>query len=118
MIQFSVNLRHRWKIASQALIWDRKAFPRPWPSDAPLTSPAMSTTLRKAGTLLKYKIKFWLNNLRIHKYTCKFKVFNTQTIFYSRNGVKTHTLQDYGARRGNQSARLAQGLGYKGQQNL
>lgn len=40
-------------MASQALIWDRKAFPKPCPSEAPLTRPAMSTTLRKAGTLLE-----------------------------------------------------------------
>jgi len=39
-------------MASQPLICERKAFPSPWPSLAPLTRPAMSTTLRKAGTLL------------------------------------------------------------------
>ena len=32
---------------------DRKAFPRPFPSWAPFTRPAISTMLRKAGTLLK-----------------------------------------------------------------
>ncbi|RNA14517.1 hypothetical protein BpHYR1_043990 [Brachionus plicatilis] len=37
---------------SQALMWLRKALPKPCPSLAPLTRPAMSTTLRKAGTLL------------------------------------------------------------------
>lgn len=40
-------------MASQALMCERKALPRPWPSEAPFTSPAMSTTLRKAGTLLQ-----------------------------------------------------------------
>ena len=42
-------------MASQALMWDRKALPKPWPSEAPLTRPAMSTTLRNAGTLLQNK---------------------------------------------------------------
>ena len=32
---------------------DKKALPRPSPVEAPLTRPAMSVTLRKAGTLLK-----------------------------------------------------------------
>lgn len=40
------HLRQRWKMESQALMWERKAFPRPWPSDAPFTNPAMSTTFR------------------------------------------------------------------------
>lgn len=40
-------------MASQALMCDKKEFPSPWPSAAPLTSPAISTTLRNAGTLLK-----------------------------------------------------------------
>ena len=44
-------------MASQALMWDRKALPKPWPSEAPLTRPAMSTTLRNAGTLLQNKKK-------------------------------------------------------------
>ena len=47
-----MDLRQRWNIASQALMWERKAFPRPWPSEAPFTRPAMSVTFRKAGTLL------------------------------------------------------------------
>ncbi|KAJ8872419.1 hypothetical protein PR048_026023 [Dryococelus australis] len=34
---------------------DRKAFPSPWPSAAPLTSPAMSTTFNQAGCLLQHK---------------------------------------------------------------
>ena len=46
-------LRQRWKMASQALMWERKALPRPCPSEAPFTRPAMSVTLRNAGTLLK-----------------------------------------------------------------
>ena len=41
-----------WKTASQARMWERNALPRPWPSCAPLTRPAMSTTLRYDGTLL------------------------------------------------------------------
>lgn len=52
-----LNLRHKWKIASHALMCERKAFPNPWPSAAPFTRPAMSTTLRKAGTLLQRKKK-------------------------------------------------------------
>lgn len=44
-------------MASQALMCDRKAFPKPWPSEAPFTKPAMSTTFRKAGTLLELKKK-------------------------------------------------------------
>lgn len=42
-----------WKMPSQALMWERKAFPSPCPEWAPFTRPAMSTTFRKAGTLLK-----------------------------------------------------------------
>ena len=38
------------KVASLTLIWLRKALPRPCPSLAPFTKPAMSVTLRKAGT--------------------------------------------------------------------
>ena len=45
-------LRVKWKIPSQALIWDKKAFPRPCPLWAPFTRPAISTTFRKAGILL------------------------------------------------------------------
>lgn len=41
-------------MASQALMWDKKALPNPWPSEAPLTRPAMSTTFRNAGTLLQH----------------------------------------------------------------
>ena len=46
-----------WKIPSQALMLDRKEFPRPFPSWAPFTSPAISTTFRKAGTLLQNTIR-------------------------------------------------------------
>uniref|UniRef100_A0A2H1WHR3 SFRICE_016756 n=1 Tax=Spodoptera frugiperda TaxID=7108 RepID=A0A2H1WHR3_SPOFR len=35
-------------MASQALMCDKKAFPRPWPSAAPRTRPAMSTTFKNA----------------------------------------------------------------------
>ena len=52
-VKTQADSRERWKRASQALMCDRKALPRPWPSLAPLTSPAMSVTLRKAGTLLQ-----------------------------------------------------------------
>lgn len=47
------NSRVMWKMPSQALMWDRKAFPSPCPAWAPFTRPAMSTMFRKAGTLLK-----------------------------------------------------------------
>lgn len=57
------NLLQRWKIASQALMCERNAFPSPWPSEAPFTRPAMSTTFRKAGTLLKER-KQWLFKLK------------------------------------------------------
>lgn len=51
-VMMNVNLRQRWKMASQALICERKALPRPCPSAAPFTNPAMSTTFKNAGTLL------------------------------------------------------------------
>lgn len=53
MKSWTGDSRVMWKMPSQALIWDRKAFPRPWPEWAPFTRPAMSTTLRNAGTLLQ-----------------------------------------------------------------
>lgn len=34
---------------------DKNAFPRPWPSAAPFTSPAISTMFKNAGTLLEKK---------------------------------------------------------------
>ena len=48
-------LRHKWNIASQALICDKKAFPSPCPSEAPFTKPAISVTFKNAGTLLQKK---------------------------------------------------------------
>ena len=54
-----VYLRQRWNMASQALMCDKKALPSPWPSEAPLTKPAMSTTLRNAGTLLQWQKNGW-----------------------------------------------------------
>ena len=48
-------------MASQALMWERKALPRPCPSEAPFTRPAMSVTLRNAGTLLKCREAKLLN---------------------------------------------------------
>lgn len=60
---------------SQALMCERKALPSPWPSDAPLTKPAMSTTLRKAGTLLKK------GKLNVKK---KIHIFSTQITYVVR----------------------------------
>lgn len=45
--------RVMWKMASQAKMLERKALPKPWPEWAPFTKPAISTTFRNAGTLLK-----------------------------------------------------------------
>merc|ERR1719386_181367 len=42
----SSNARITWIMPSTALMWERKAFPRPSPLCAPWMSPAMSTTLR------------------------------------------------------------------------
>lgn len=44
-------------------MWDKKAFPRPWPSAAPFTSPAISTMFKKAGTLLKTEIHVHFINI-------------------------------------------------------
>ena len=55
-------------MASQALMWDKKAFPRPCPSEAPLTNPAMSVTFRKAGTLLQAKVHFVTNYYYLHDF--------------------------------------------------
>lgn len=57
MTKAEIYLRIIPKIASHALICDKKALPSPWPSLAPLTRPAMSTTVRNAGTLLYVKRK-------------------------------------------------------------
>ena len=46
----SSKTRTTLKMASVALMCERKALPKPSPSAAPLTRPAMSTTERKAGT--------------------------------------------------------------------
>jgi hypothetical protein len=39
-----------WKMPSTALMCDRNALPRPAPSAAPFTSPAMSVMFSTAGT--------------------------------------------------------------------
>ena len=39
----------RYALPSFVLTWDRKAFPSPAPSAAPLMRPAMSTRWRNAG---------------------------------------------------------------------
>ena len=41
-----------WKMPSTAWMCERKALPRPAPSLAPLTRPAMSVTVSTAGTTL------------------------------------------------------------------
>mmetsp|Transcript_10567 Transcript_10567/g.35030 ORF Transcript_10567/g.35030 Transcript_10567/m.35030 type:complete len:232 (-) Transcript_10567:395-1090(-) len=46
------NARTTWKRPSTAWICDRKALPKPAPSDAPRIRPAMSTSCRYAGYLL------------------------------------------------------------------
>mmetsp|Transcript_27168 Transcript_27168/g.90917 ORF Transcript_27168/g.90917 Transcript_27168/m.90917 type:complete len:243 (+) Transcript_27168:889-1617(+) len=51
-VSFSSKTRTMWKIASVARMCERKALPRPSPSCAFFTSPAMSTTVSQAGTLL------------------------------------------------------------------
>lgn len=43
--------RQRWNIPSTALICERNAFPSPWPSAAPRTRPAISVTVKTAGTV-------------------------------------------------------------------
>jgi len=53
-----MNVRDIWKSASHAFMCERKALPSPWPSCAPLTRPAISTTFKNAGTRLdKNKIQ-------------------------------------------------------------
>ena len=55
------------------LIWLRKALPRPWPSLAPLTRPAMSVTLRKAGTWtgeVGKGYEKWINLLFFNRKQC------------------------------------------------
>lgn len=55
--EMAFYLRVMWKMESQALMWERKALPKPWPAWAPFTKPAISTTFRNAGTLLEGKVK-------------------------------------------------------------
>lgn len=43
------NARTMWNIPSTAWMWERKAFPRPSPWEAPLIKPAISVTWRYAG---------------------------------------------------------------------
>ena len=47
----SVNTRTTWQIASVSRMWARNWLPRPWPWEAPRTSPAMSTNRTVAGTM-------------------------------------------------------------------
>lgn len=55
--EMAIYSRVMWKMESQALMWERKALPKPWPAWAPFTKPAISTTFRNAGTLLEGKVK-------------------------------------------------------------
>ena len=48
----SVKTLTTWQIASVSRMWARNWLPRPCPSDAPRTSPAMSTNRTVAGTIL------------------------------------------------------------------
>ncbi len=45
----SRNTRVTWQIASDSRMWLRNLLPRPSPSDAPRTMPAMSTNCTVAG---------------------------------------------------------------------
>lgn len=51
-------------MASQALMCDKNAFPRPCPSAAPFTKPAMSTTFKYAGTLLKIQFRTFVHHFQ------------------------------------------------------
>ena len=96
---FFFYLRHKWNMASQALICDKKALPSPCPSEAPLTRPAISTTFRKAGTLLKIiiiiqiilrkssniKLLLYLYTSCYTNYTTKFFQLFFQICIWSRN---------------------------------
>lgn len=86
-----------WKIASQALMWERNAFPSPCPEWAPFTSPAISTTFRKAGTLLKRQNSRKRRIIRWCRHHYK-----------SQPAVITHTWQVCGTGRGTQSVHLEQ----------
>lgn len=58
----AIYSRVMWKMESQALMWERKALPKPWPAWAPFTKPAISTTFRNAGTLLERKVREMLRS--------------------------------------------------------
>ena len=47
----SLNTRTTWQMASVSRMWPRNWLPRPCPSAAPRTSPAMSTNRTVAGTI-------------------------------------------------------------------
>ena len=57
---------------------ERKLFPKPCPSDAPFTNPAMSTTFKKAGTLLEIASK----STRLVVVFHSFNIFNKIFVFY------------------------------------
>ena len=48
----SRNTRVTWQIAADSRMWERNLLPRPSPSDAPRTMPAMSTNSTVAGRIL------------------------------------------------------------------
>ena len=74
-------LRHKWNIASQALICDKKAFPSPCPSEAPFTKPAISVTFKNAGTLLQKKE----NGTNIYKIVLSVHFVTLRTFFFCCN---------------------------------
>ncbi len=47
----SRKTRVTWQIASDSRMWERNLLPRPSPSEAPLTMPAMSTNCTVAGMI-------------------------------------------------------------------
>ena len=51
MTSGSVNTRTTWQMASLSRMAARNLLPRPSPTDAPLTIPAMSTKVTMAGTI-------------------------------------------------------------------
>ena len=48
----SRKTRVTWQIAADSRMWERNLLPRPSPSDAPRTMPAMSTNSTVAGRIL------------------------------------------------------------------
>ncbi len=48
----SRKTRVTWQIAADSRMWERNLLPRPSPSDAPRTMPAMSTNSTVAGSCL------------------------------------------------------------------